>query len=126
MSGAALDALAQRREQIAVDLNKIEKQIYDTETTYFTSEYTNFGTVLKGFEGFLTSKNAMAKNKNKVFKLEDRAFSLSSVTSPATHELQAEREAAVQEAAAFGGRGKGAFNVKSYGGLPPAKGRRGY
>lgn len=43
-----------------------------------------------------------------------------------THELQAEREAAVQEAAAFGGRGKGAFNVKSYGGLPPAKGRRGY
>ena len=38
---------------------------------------------LQGFEGFLTSKNAMAKNKNKVFKLEDRAFSLSSVTSPA-------------------------------------------
>lgn len=39
--------------------------------------------VMQGFEGFLTSKNAMAKNKNKVFKLEDRAFSLSSVTSPA-------------------------------------------
>lgn len=30
MSGAALDALAQRREQIAVDLNKIEKQVRST------------------------------------------------------------------------------------------------
>jgi hypothetical protein len=26
-------------------------QIYDIETSYFTSEYTSFGTVLKGFEG---------------------------------------------------------------------------
>lgn len=37
----------------------------------------------QGFDGFLTSKNAMAKNKNRVFKLDDRLFSLSSVTSPA-------------------------------------------
>lgn len=107
---SALEALAARREQIGHDLAKIEKQIYDTETGYFTAEYTNFGTVLKGFEGFLTSKNAMAKNKNRVFKLDDRLFSLSSVTSPASQEMQAEREQAALEVSAFGrGGGKVPF-----------------
>jgi hypothetical protein len=37
----------------------------------------------QGFDGFLTSKNAQAKNKNRIFRLQDRAFSLSSYTSPA-------------------------------------------
>ena len=75
---SALEHLAARRDAIANDLAKLEKQvgglgerlpnciqcgssdagrerpraaplsqIYDTETTYFTAEYTNFGTVLK-------------------------------------------------------------------------------
>ena len=39
---------------------------------------------MQGFEGFLTSKSAASKNKNRVFKLDDRAFSLSSTTSPAS------------------------------------------
>ena len=38
----------------------------------------------QGFEGFLTSKNASAKNKVRLpFETEQRAFSLSSITSPA-------------------------------------------
>jgi hypothetical protein len=45
-------------------------------------------TIMQGFEGFLTSKSASARNKNRVFRVEDRAFSLSSYTSPATRELQ--------------------------------------
>lgn len=124
---SALELLAARRDAIANDLAKLEKQIYDTETTYFTAEYTNFGTVLKGFEGFLTSKSAQAKNKNRVFKLDDRAFSLSSVTSPASQELVNEREQAAQEALynratpGGGGGGKGAFNPRTVMAMPPPK-----
>jgi hypothetical protein len=53
----------------------------------------------------------MAKNKNRIFKLEDRAFSLSSTTSPAHFELQTERQDQhYQDPNAYGGRvGKGAF-----------------
>ncbi|KAK2079569.1 hypothetical protein QBZ16_001964 [Prototheca wickerhamii] len=93
-------------------------EIYDAETSYFTAEYTNFGTVLKGFEGFLTSKNAAAKNKNKIFRLEDRAMSLSSTTSPA--ELIAEQEQARQDALGFGRNSAMGYPPPGYG-----KGRRG-
>ena len=37
---------------------------------------------VQGFEGFLSSKDALRK-RNRAFKTEDRAFSLCSVTSPA-------------------------------------------
>lgn len=39
---------------------------------------------LQGFEGFLSSKDALRK-RNRQFKPEDRSFSLCSVTSPAVH-----------------------------------------
>ena len=40
----------------------------------------------QGFEGFLSSKDALRKRARN-FKLEDRAFSLSSVTSPAVRSM---------------------------------------
>lgn len=83
-----MEALDQRRQVIAVDLSKLEKQIYELESVYFTADYTNFGNVVKGFNEFLTSKSAQAKNKNRQFRLEDRVFSLSSITSPGTVEAQ--------------------------------------
>lgn len=37
---------------------------------------------LQGFEGFLSSKEALRKRQNRAWKPEDRLFSLSSQTSP--------------------------------------------
>eukprot|EP00887_Chlorella_sp_A99_P003657 scaffold7.g3657.t1 len=108
---SALELLAARRDAIANDLAKLEKQASGQ----------------LGFEGFLTSKSAQAKNKNRVFKLDDRAFSLSSVTSPASQELVNEREQAAQEALynratpGGGGGGKGAFNPRTVMAMPPPK-----
>ncbi|KAL6785499.1 hypothetical protein F751_5422 [Auxenochlorella protothecoides] len=118
----SIEALRSRQEQIGADLAKLERQIYDTETVYFTAEYTNFGTVLKGFEGFLTSKNAAAKNKNRVFRLEDRAISLSSTTSPATQEILMEQEQARTEALGFGRAAGGTYTPQNGNGY--GKGRR--
>jgi hypothetical protein len=144
----ALEAYLQRREVIAGDIAKLEKQIYDLESAYFTADCTNFGNVVKagragragcrrrrsrsplpsanplacsrptpwplgspqGFNEFLTSKSAQAKNKNRQFRMEDRVFSLSSITSPGTLEMQqapAEQPAAYQGAVPFqqGARG---------------------
>ena len=101
-----------------------------------------FSTLTQGFEGFLGSKNAQARNKSRTFTVQDRAFSLSSYTSPAvsyffkafsrppvfrhvthfyhhhhhclqTREMQQESERYAAEAV-YGGRGKG---VAAYGGV---------
>ena len=62
----------------------LQTQIYNLETEYVAqADCTSFGTVLKGFDGFLVGKNAQARNRNRVFKVDDRLFSLSSYTSPA-------------------------------------------
>jgi hypothetical protein len=39
-------------------------------------------TLLQGFEGFLSTKEALRKRQQRAFKPEDRLFSLSSNTSP--------------------------------------------
>ncbi|GLC56290.1 hypothetical protein PLESTB_001088800 [Pleodorina starrii] len=57
------------------------------EHSYLTAEYSQCGTVLKGFEGFLNSKDILRK-KSRTFKPEDRLFSLSSKSSPVTREME--------------------------------------
>ncbi|KAK9915672.1 hypothetical protein WJX75_002489 [Coccomyxa subellipsoidea] len=77
--------------------------VYSMETEYLQAEYTQCGTVLKGFEGFLSSKDALRK-RARAFKPEDRAFSLSSKTSAATQELA---EFALDQLEAMGAPGLG-------------------
>lgn len=61
---------------------KLVFQIYELESEYCgQAECTAFGTVTKGFEGFLTSKNAQVRNKGRTFRVDERVFSLSSATS---------------------------------------------
>ncbi|KAK9808780.1 hypothetical protein WJX72_003528 [[Myrmecia] bisecta] len=116
----ALDLLAARRDQLEADLGKQEKTIYDVETQYLSAEYCQTGSVLKGFEGFLSSKDTLRK-RARAFKAEDRAFSLSSRTSPATFELeQSAAELASDGNTSFLGRGKGTYSQKGV----AVKGRR--
>ncbi|EFN57077.1 hypothetical protein CHLNCDRAFT_143841 [Chlorella variabilis] len=117
---SALEAFAARREVIAGDIAKLEKQIYELESDYFTADYTNFGNV--GFGEFLTSKSAQAKNKNRQFRLEDRVFSLSSITSPGT--LEAATTPPDQAAAAVYGGGAAPVPFQARGvaqALPPKR-----
>ncbi|KAG2497419.1 hypothetical protein HYH03_004574 [Edaphochlamys debaryana] len=69
------------------DLGKIERLMAEMEHSYLTAEYNNCGTVLKGFEGYLNSKDILRK-KTRTFKPEDRLFSLSSKSSPVTREME--------------------------------------
>mmetsp|Transcript_15261 Transcript_15261/g.46124 ORF Transcript_15261/g.46124 Transcript_15261/m.46124 type:complete len:122 (-) Transcript_15261:252-617(-) len=103
---AALTALQERKAQAQVELEAIEDKVYDIETTYLNAEFSQYGTVTKGLEGFLSSKDALRK-RQRAFKAEDRLFSLSSVTSPATVELDAALMDQVGDAATGYGRGKG-------------------
>ncbi|KAI7843675.1 hypothetical protein COHA_002576 [Chlorella ohadii] len=127
MSGAqpsaspALEAFLQRREVIAGDIAKLEKQIYELESAYFTADCTNFGNVVKGFNEFLTSKSAQAKNKNRQFRLEDRVFSLSSITSPGTLEMQ--NTPAEQPAAPYTGAVPFQGGARGVAAAPPPKRR---
>lgn len=72
-------ALKKRRNEVKADLNHIEKQIYDLETSYL-EETKEFGNIFTGWDSYLSSDKA----KQKKITLEDRLFSLSSVTSPAS------------------------------------------
>ena len=89
-------------------------QLYDAESNYLGAEYSVNGNVIKvrpalclpahalnadgltgccldtfcllqGFEGFLSSKDVIRK-RQRTYKVHDRAFSLSSVTSPAVRD----------------------------------------
>ncbi|KAG2428056.1 hypothetical protein HXX76_012039 [Chlamydomonas incerta] len=61
--------------------------IAESEHTYLTAEYSQCGTALKGFEGYLNSKDILRK-KTRTFKPEDRLFSLSSKSSPPSREME--------------------------------------
>ncbi|KAJ1702043.1 hypothetical protein LUZ61_010169 [Rhynchospora tenuis] len=84
---ASLSALVSKRAKLQEELRNIEKQVYELETSYL-QESNQFGSVLKGFEGFLSSSKSTANLKrSRKFQADDRLFSLSSVTSPAVEEL---------------------------------------
>ena len=107
------DALRAKEAKLQQEIALIENQIHELETVYVgQSESTAFGSVLKGLEGFLTSKNAQIKNKGRIFRLEDRLFSLSSTSSHTNRELQSQQE--LEQAAQFEGR-------RARSNLPPIK-----
>ncbi|KAL3679613.1 hypothetical protein R1sor_022569 [Riccia sorocarpa] len=88
----ALAGLMQKREKLAEELRAVEKQVYDLETAYL-HDSSQCGSVLKGFEAYLSSsKNSGNVKRSRKFQPEDRLFSLSSVTSPAVEENAAGRE----------------------------------
>lgn len=43
------------------DLRQLDKRVYDMETGYLTADYSQCGSVFKGFEGFLSSKDNLRK-----------------------------------------------------------------
>jgi len=115
MSSQAREALALKKGRLEEDVQELEKRIYEFESEYCgQAECTAFGTVTKGFEGFLTSKNAQVRNKGRTFRVDERVFSLSSATSQGTteYQIQKEMEEAQQERrgrsgyVGVGGKGK--------------------
>eukprot|EP00193_Tetraselmis_chui_P005825 CAMPEP_0177769924 /NCGR_PEP_ID=MMETSP0491_2-20121128/10619_1 /TAXON_ID=63592 /ORGANISM="Tetraselmis chuii, Strain PLY429" /LENGTH=118 /DNA_ID=CAMNT_0019287041 /DNA_START=245 /DNA_END=601 /DNA_ORIENTATION=+ len=87
MSVSVLEQLKAKKEAISADLSKVEQSIYDLEGAYLAAECTQCGSVLKGFEGFLSSKDNIRK-RARTFKVDDRLFSLSSGSSPAAVEIE--------------------------------------
>ncbi|EPS59649.1 hypothetical protein M569_15156, partial [Genlisea aurea] len=83
---ALVSALLSRRAKLHEELRNIEKQVYDMETGYL-QDPSQCGNVLKGFEGFFSTKNTTLLKRSRKFQPEDRVFSLSSVTSPAAEEI---------------------------------------
>lgn len=84
---STLDKLKQQEEVLRLDLKKIEARIYDQETQYLGADFTQLGTVFKGYEQFLVSKDAQ-RRKGRPVDPKDRLFSLSSKGSPAQDELR--------------------------------------
>eukprot|EP00775_Hariotina_reticulata_P004884 gene4884-5129_t len=107
----AYEQLVQYREQLATDLARVEAQIAEYEGNYFNAEYSQAGSVLKGFEGFLSTKEALRKRQARAWKPEDRLFSLSSRTSPVSKELQ---EPEAIDGLTSGGFGKKGYASKGY------------
>ncbi|KAJ3680245.1 hypothetical protein LUZ60_016523 [Juncus effusus] len=84
---ASLSALVSKRAKLQEELRNIEKQVYDLETSYL-QDSNQFGSVLKGFETYLSqSKSTANLKRSRKFQADDRLFSLSSVTSLATEEV---------------------------------------
>ena len=69
--------LQQRKERLDEELKQVEKQVYDLETTYL-NESSQYGNVLKGFEGFPSQTKNTSQKKARNFKPEDRRFRSSS------------------------------------------------
>ncbi|KAJ4722714.1 Chromatin modification MEAF6-like protein [Melia azedarach] len=115
-----LAALISKRDRFHEELRNIEKQVYELETSYL-QDSSQFGNVLKGFEGFLSSSKSTTNLKRPRKLLpEDRIFSLSSVTSPAAEELGVGRDDGRSD---YGpGRSKGG-SIPSNGQGKPKKGR---
>ncbi|GAB2282255.1 hypothetical protein Dimus_016805 [Dionaea muscipula] len=83
---AFLASILSKRAKLHEELQGIEKQVYDMETSYL-QDPSQCGNVLKGFEGFLSSsKNTTLLKRSRKFQPEDRLFSLSSITSPAAED----------------------------------------
>ncbi|XP_072961676.1 uncharacterized protein [Typha angustifolia] len=118
---AMLSALVTKRTKLQEELRSIERQVYDLETTYL-QESNQFGSVLKGFDGFLSSSKSTANLKrSRKFQPDDRLFSLSSVTSPAVEEHVAGRDDGRAE---YGpGRSKGGSTPANGQGKPKKGGR---
>eukprot|EP01080_Neovahlkampfia_damariscottae_P004034 gene4034-7323_t len=77
----SVEDLQERNADLEEDLKRLEQQIYKLETNYL-DEAWSYGTALRGFEGYLSSRiRATSTPKKKPFKDSDRIFSNSSATS---------------------------------------------
>eukprot|EP01016_Furgasonia_blochmanni_P027242 TRINITY_DN2876_c0_g1_i2.p1 TRINITY_DN2876_c0_g1~~TRINITY_DN2876_c0_g1_i2.p1 ORF type:complete len:252 (+),score=49.44 TRINITY_DN2876_c0_g1_i2:252-1007(+) len=83
----SLQEIADKRKHLENEILQLEKQIYDLETNYL-EETMMTGNIIKGFESYLSNKNAKNQLYNNFKKQKcnpnERIFSLSSVTSPAS------------------------------------------
>ncbi|CAG9461799.1 unnamed protein product [Pedinophyceae sp. YPF-701] len=102
------EAYQKVRNLIAAEIDKLERKIYDAETQYLSADHSQCGTIFKGFEGFTSSKDAIRK-RQRALRIEDRAFSLSSISSPANNELKSAQSEglAAAEVPGMGGGKKG-------------------
>ncbi|KAF6154801.1 hypothetical protein GIB67_032413 [Kingdonia uniflora] len=120
---AILASVMSKREKLRQELQNIEKQVYDLETSYL-QDSSQGGNVLKGFEGFLSStKNTTNLKRSRKFQPEDRLFSLSSVTSPAVEEHMVGRDDFGQ-GRYRGGPGNGPGKPKKGGRTAPREAKR--
>lgn len=110
---AASNTLREYRDEILTHLSAIENKLADAEQAYLQADHSQQGTVVKGFDGFLSSKEAMRK-RQRTWKPEDRLFSLSSKSSPVTKEMENTAYEGNAEAVAPGGFGKKGYAQKGY------------
>ena len=76
-----LEGLLEKKLELEQELAQLERQIFDLEGSYL-EESTQFGNVLKGWEGFLNAAQLKNSGVKRAVKDGERMFSLSSVTSP--------------------------------------------
>ena len=78
LSQMSIKDLHQMKREIEENLRQIEQQIYNLEGNYL-EETGNFGNVVKGFEGYLSTRARASHSTRKTkFKDSDRIFSNSS------------------------------------------------
>eukprot|EP01035_Chromulina_nebulosa_P019875 gene19875-25827_t len=82
-----MSLISKRRNELKTELQQIEKQIYELETSYL-EETKDFGNIFTGWTSYIS--NGKVKPKKVIFN-EDRLFSLSSVTSPASRKEQSKK-----------------------------------
>mmetsp|Transcript_19676 Transcript_19676/g.37520 ORF Transcript_19676/g.37520 Transcript_19676/m.37520 type:complete len:119 (-) Transcript_19676:255-611(-) len=113
---ATLQQMLIKRDRIEEELRMVEKQVYDLETSYL-NDSSQYGNVMKGFEGYLAPTKTQNLKRTRNFKTEDRLFSLSSTTSPVADELAqaaTDTQAGAKREKSILGAGKG-------GGLQPGR-----
>lgn len=76
-----LEGLLEKKLELEQELAQLEIQIFDLEGSYL-EESTQFGNVLKGWEGFLNAAQLKNSGVKRTVKDGERMFSLSSVSSP--------------------------------------------
>uniref|UniRef100_A0A7S0WF66 Chromatin modification-related protein MEAF6 n=1 Tax=Chlamydomonas leiostraca TaxID=1034604 RepID=A0A7S0WF66_9CHLO len=81
MAGNILEELQAYRDTLVDDLGRTERVLAEMESQYLQAEYSQAGSVLKGFESFLASKETLRK-RARVYRAEDRLFTTSSRTAP--------------------------------------------
>ena len=105
-----LESLQAKKAQLDDDLALVEKAILDGEESYL-EESNHYGNVVKGWDGFLTSRPRMVTHsthhgsKRSNITIRERVFSCSSTSAPVDNPLDAAAAAdqSVEEMELMGG-----------------------
>lgn len=105
-----IEALQAKQQQLESDLSLVEKAILDGEESYL-EESAHYGNVVKGWDGFLTSRPRMVTHsthhgsKRSNITIKERVFSCSSTSAPVDNPLDAAAAAdqSVEEMELMGG-----------------------